>query len=583
MSTILGLNCFHADAAACLLDSQGNLFATAEERLNRSKHYAGFPQVAIEAVLDNASLRISDIDVVVVARDGRANLRSKLAFALRNARRLPRLARQRLRNRSDVASVPDLIRQRVSGGDQARFETFRVEHHLAHLASAFFASEYQEAALFSIDGFGDFASAMRGVGNGTSLNVFDRALFPHSMGVFYTALCQFIGYDHYGDEGKVMGLAPYGEDRYADLMNEVVQVGPEGQFALNLSYFQHHTLGVDYTFDEEGRPTVGRLYTDRLIERLGAPRLHGSEITQRDMDIARSMQACLERVYLSLVNDLHRRTGSKNLCIAGGVALNSVANGMVLDHSPFENVYVQPAAGDDGTALGAALWYRHVVEGAPRGPALDHAYLGREWSAAQIQGAVDACAADLIREDLSEPELYAKTARVIAEGNVVGWFQGRSEWGPRALGNRSILAHPGYPGMKDTLNARIKHREWFRPFAPSILEERLSDCFQATHPSPFMLMVYKTRPEWYERLSAVDHVDHTGRVQTVTRKANQRYYDLIKAFDTLTGIPVLLNTSFNENEPVVDRPEEALDCFLRTKMDVLVMGNIMLRKRASSL
>jgi carbamoyltransferase len=571
---ILGLNTFHADAAAVLVDAATGelLCAIAEERLNRVKHFAGFPELAIRECLRIAGARAGDIAHVAIARDATANLLSKLGFALRNLPRVARLSRQRLRRRAQVASVPRLV-ERALGYSRGALpaSVHHVEHHLAHVASAFFVSPFERAALLSVDGFGDFASTLCGYGEGTQIKAFQRTLFPHSLGVLYTALCQFIGYASYGDEGKVMGLAPYGREEFRDVFDDLLFLDPHGRFHLNLDYFIHHTEGVDYSFDDDGRPTVAPLYSQKLVQRLGPARQPRAELTQRDMDLARSLQACLERAYWHVLRDLFRRTACRELCLAGGVALNSVANGLALDESPFHKVYVQAAAGDDGTALGAAYWVLHHELRQPRKFVMEHAYTGSRFSDAEMRSALSA--AGLPARRLDERELLRKTAAAIAEGKVVGWFQGAMEWGPRALGNRSILAHPGLPEMKDVLNARIKHREWFRPFAPVILEERAGEYFEHNHPSPFMLMVYKTRQEVRSQLCAVNHVDNTGRIQTVSRTANPRYYGLLEEFDRITGLPVLLNTSFNENEPIVCTPSEAVDCFRRTRMDVLVLGD----------
>ena len=571
---ILGLNTFHADSSAVLVDSDtGQLIAAiAEERLNRIKHFAGFPKLAVHECLRIAGAAPEDIAYVAIARDSKANLAAKLGFAMRNLPRMRRLARQRLRLRAEVASVPQLLERSLGFAPGKMPATVHsVEHHLGHLASAFLVSPFERAALMSIDGFGDFASTMTAVGEGRDIQVFDRTLFPHSIGVLYSAVCQFIGYDRYGDEGKVMGLAPYGEDAYQDDFDELVQLDDHGRFRLNLSWFVHHTEGVDYSFDGDGRPTVAALYSKRFAERFGPPRDRDAELTPRDMNLARSLQACLERVYFHILNDLHSRAGCDRLCLAGGVALNSVANGQIFDQTPFREVYVQPAASDDGTALGAAFWVLHHVLARPRSFVMSHAYTGSRFNDAEIVSALGA--AGIQGKRLDEDLLLQETARAIADGKVVGWFQGAMEWGPRALGNRSIVAHPGHPKMKDILNARIKHREWFRPFAPSILEERLDQYFECSHPSPSMVMVYKTRPEVRQSLCAVNHVDDTGRLQTVSREENPRYHKLIEAFDRITGIPVLLNTSFNENEPIVCTPAEAIDCFKRTRMDVLVIGD----------
>jgi carbamoyltransferase len=569
---ILGLNTFHADASAVLVDGDSGrlLAAVAEERINRVKHFAGFPGLAVEECLRIAGASFGDVKHVAVARDGKANLLAKMGFALRNLPRITQMAKQRLERRAEMASAPQLLeRQFGLSPGSLTVKVHAVEHHLAHLASSFLVSPFEDAALLSIDGFGDFASTMSGMGRGTEIEIYDRTLFPHSMGVVYTAVCQFIGYDRYGDEGKVMGLAPYGKDEHREFFDELVSLESAGRFRLNLDYFVHHTEGVDYSFDESGKPTVAPLFSKKLVDRFGPPRKHGEELTKREMDLARSLQACLERVYFHMLNHLHERTKTSRLCLAGGVALNSVANGLALTHTPFKEIYIQPAAGDDGTAVGAAYWVLHKVLKKPRSFGMESAETGTKYSNEDCANALRS--AGVAFETLPEKDLLRRAAAIIAEGKVVGWFQGGMEWGPRALGHRSILAHPGFPGMKDILNARIKHREWFRPFAPVILEERLSEVFESDHPTPFMLMVYKTRPEWRERLSAVNHVDDTGRVQTVKRSTAPRYYGVIEEFAKLTGIPVLINTSFNENEPIVRTPEEAVACYLRTKMDALVI------------
>jgi carbamoyltransferase len=577
---ILGLNTFHADASAVLVDADSGklLAAVAEERINRVKHFAGFPALAVEECLKIAGAKFADVGHLAVARDGKANLLAKMGFALKNLPRITQLAKQRLERRGEVASAPQLLERHFGlAPGSLKAKVHHVEHHLAHVASSFFVSPFADAALLSIDGFGDFASTMSGLGRGSEIEFFDRTLFPHSMGVVYTAVCQFIGYDRYGDEGKVMGLAPYGKDLHRDFFDELVRLEANGRFRLNLDYFVHHTEGVDYSFDESGKPTVAALYSKKFIDRFGPPRKWGEELTEREMNLARSLQAGLERVYFHLLNHLYERTKTTRLCLAGGVALNSVANGLVLEHTPFKEVYIQPAAGDDGTAVGAAYWVLHKVLKKPRSFVMETAETGTRYTNEDCAAALRSAGVSF--ETLPEAELLRGTAELLVQGKVVGWFQGGMEWGPRALGYRSILAHPGFPGMKDILNARIKHREWFRPFAPVVLEERLADVFESDHPSPFMLMVHKTRPEWRERLSAVNHVDDTGRVQTVKRSVSPRYYGIVAAFDKLTGIPVLINTSFNENEPIVRTPDEAVACYLRTRMDALVIEDHFCVKR----
>ncbi len=580
MSVILGINAFHADASAVLLRDGQLVGAIAEERLNRVKHFAGFPALAIARLLEMAGLAIGDIDHVAIGRDAKANLLDKVGFSLKNLGRISQLAEQRLKNRADIKDIPALVCEALGAPREAlRARIHHIEHHLCHAASTYLPSGFERAAILSIDGFGDFASTVTAIGEGSRFKVLDRVLFPHSMGVFYTALCQFIGYDRYGDEGKVMGLAPYGKPAHMDVVRDMVHLEDDGRFALNLDYFIHHSEGVDYGVDAEGHPTVAPLYSQKLVERLGAPRARGSEITQRDMDIAHSMQARFEEVYFHILRHLHRETGCEALCVAGGVALNSVGNGKIFQQTGFRRFYAHPAAGDDGTAFGAAYFVHNVTLGAPRTEPLHHAYFGDSFEAPAIEEALAAYGLLEGARRLDDPDALAhETALRIAEGKVVGWYQGRMEWGPRALGARSIVAHPGYPGMKDILNARIKHREWFRPFAPSILEERAGDFFDHDHPSPFMMLVYRTRPEQRDALSATNHVDHTGRLQTVSQKDAPHYYRLIKAFEGVTGIPVVLNTSFNENEPIVHTPAQAIDCFARTKMDCLAIGPFLVDK-----
>ena len=579
MANILGINAFHADAAAVLLKDGEVVGAIAEERLNRVKHFAGFPARAINTLLDMAGLGPADLDHIAIGRDGRANLLDKLAFSLTHLHRIPRLARQRLENRAHIRDIPSLVAEATGVAPEAlTARVHHVEHHLCHAASTYLPSGFERAAVLTIDGFGDFASTMTAVGDGNHLRVLDRVLFPHSLGIFYSAICQFIGFDKYGDEGKVMGLAPYGKPTFLPALRDLVRLEDDGRFSLDLDWFIHHTEGVDYGMSEDGHPTVAPLYSPRLAERFGPPRLRGAALGERDADLAASLQARFEEVYFHILRHLQRASGLDALCVAGGVSLNSVGNGKLFQQTGFRRFYAHPAATDDGTAFGAALFVHHLTLGAPRGEPLRHAFLGNAYDDDAIAEALERAGLRARARHLDEAALCDETARHLARGEVVGWFQGRMEWGPRALGARSILAHPGHPDMKDILNARIKQREPFRPFAPSILEERVGDYFAHTHPSPFMMLVYPTLPERRADLQATDHVDHTGRLQTVSRADAPRYYRLIESFERLTGVPVVLNTSFNENEPVVDTPEQAVDCFRRTDMDVLCLGRYVLKK-----
>jgi carbamoyltransferase len=557
---ILGLNAYHGDASAAII-CDGQLVAAAEEeRFNRIKHCAGFPYRAVKYCLDIAGIKPEELTHIAVARDPKAHLDKKLLYALK----IPQMALRRMAPqgkfgaiKEEVAKAFDMDPERLSA------EVNRVEHHKAHLASSFFVSGFERAALLSVDGLGDFASTMWGLGEGNALSIDGAIAFPHSLGFYYTAITQYLGFWKYGDEYKVMGLASYGDPEFADEFEKIV------------------VLDGSQVSWEEGSPVIGRLFSDHMEKRLGPARDAGASVEERHRNIASSLQKQLENGLLSLLNKAHSLYGVKSLCLAGGVAFNCVANGLIFERTPFERVYIPPAAGDAGLAIGAAYYVHHQVLKQPRSFQMSHAYWGPEFSREQIRQAVDAKLASnpgLKISDLPSGEVARETARRISEGKIVGWFQGRLEFGPRALGNRSIVVDPRRAEMKDILNSRIKHREPFRPFAPSILEERTGEYFHQSHPSPFMLMTYRVNPEKRDVIPAPTHVDGTGRLQTVNQEQNPRYYQLIKAFDDLTGVPVVLNTSFNDNEPVVCRPEEAVECFLRTNMDVLSMGDFLIEK-----
>ena len=566
---ILGLNMFHADASAAIIDDGKVLFAVAEERLNRKKHFAGFPALAVKACLEAAGARISDLDHVAVGQDSDAHLAKKVQYAVANPTRILNFIKMRQRKEAmrDVRSL--LATSLDADASCLKFQEHHVEHHLAHIASAYYCSPWDRAAGFSYDGSGDFVSTMMARCEGNSIEVLERVFLPHSLGSFYTMLCEFIGYKKYGDEGKVMGLAPYGKDTYCEKLRQLIHLR-NGGFQLEMQYFQ--PLGSNQGMEvlADGSVELARHFSDRMRDLFGEPREPHSEITQRDMDLAFAMQQRFEEVFFHLLNQLYKKVPCQNLAMAGGCALNSVANGKVFTETPFRQTWIQPAAGDEGLAIGAALHTYHSVLNQPRSYELKNSYLGSEFSDSQIEQTLKSCR--LKYRKLAREQLLETVADQIAAGNVVGWFQGRMEWGPRALGNRSILAHPGLATMKDVLNARIKHREWFRPFAPSILAEHQHEFFEHDHPSPFMLHVYKIRPEKRSELCAVNHVDDTGRLQSVAREENPLYYDLIKTFQKKTGTPVVLNTSFNENEPIVCAPQEAIDCFSRTRIDVLAIG-----------
>jgi carbamoyltransferase len=584
LSLILGVNAYHGDSSACLVRDGKLVAAAEEERFRRIKHWAGFPSEAIRYCLREGGVGLRDVEHVALNQDTRANFGRKLRYLIGSRPSLA-LVLQKLRSRSRRSSAEELLAQ-VFPGERFTGQTHYVHHHLAHLASAFLVSPFDEASAISVDGFGDFASAAWGLGRGRLVAVEGQVYFPHSLGIFYQALTQYLGFPHYGDEYKVMGLAPYGEPRHVDALRQVVLPQSDGSFQLDLDYFRHAKERIEYVW-QGGEPTFGPLYTRALEELLGPARGAEEALTQRHKDIARSVQAVYEEAFFNLLNHVHARHGVDRLALAGGCAMNSVANGKVTLRTPFKHVYVQSAAGDAGGAIGAAFAVWSRISGEKRSFVMDHAFWGPQFSEGEISQLLRSSAQNIesagctVSRASFDAEICSRTAQAIADGRVVGWFQGRMEWGPRALGNRSIVCDPRRADMKDVLNHKIKRRESFRPFAPSILREAVSDWFEQDSDVPFMMQVYQIRAEKRAQIPAVTHVDGSGRLQTVIRESNPRYYGLIEAFRELTGIPMVLNTSFNENEPVVCRPEEALDCFLRTKMDALVMGPYMLTRAES--
>jgi len=573
---ILGINAYHGDASAAIVHDGKLVAAAEEERFNRKKHCAGFPALAIRYCLEAAGITPAELDHVGISRDPSAHLHKKILFSITRLSGLSGLIAARLANAAKVRNLRDeLARSLDVPTDSFRAQFHNVEHHKAHMASCFLVSGFDKAAILSIDGFGDFISTMWGQGEGNRIDVLGEIEYPHSVGIVYTATSQYLGFPKYGDEGKVMGLAPYGQPRFLEQFRDIVQTERDGGFKLNLDYFLHHSEGVEMTWDD-GSPTIGRIFSDKFIETFGPARQNGVPLAAHYEDVAASLQARLEEVGFHVLKHLHQKTGSKRLALAGGVAFNSVMNGKILLNTPFEEVYVQPAAGDAGTALGVCYWIENVLLQRPRAFIMGHAYTGPEYKNGQIERVVHS--SGLKHRLLDDAELTRAAAQAIADGKIVGWFQGRMEFGPRALGNRSIVVDPRRPDMKDILNARIKKREPFRPFAPSILEERIAEYFEQTHPAPSMLMVYQIKPEKRAAIPAVTHVDGSGRLQTVSHETNPLYYQLIREFDRITGVPVVLNTSFNEDEPIVCTPDQAMDCFQRTRMDVLFLGNYMVER-----
>jgi len=579
---ILGINAYHGNASAAIVCDGHLVAAVEEERFNRVKYAAGFPTQAIRYCLREAGLTLADIHHVAVPRNQYARLATKLFHALR----MPSFARERVRVIAKFTGIPEALgREFDADAKKLRARFHRVEHHRAHLASSFYCSPFERAALLSADGLGDFASTMWGAGQGHRMLIGGAVAFPHSLGLFYTAVTQYLGFLKFGDEYKVMGLAAYGQPEQLEAFRDIVRFDSRSNgngFRLGLDYFTHHRTGPEMSWAEADKtPMLGTMFSAELARRLGPVRAPEEPLEQRHRNLAASLQARLEEVYLGMLKKLAERTKLKAVCLAGGVAFNCAANGKIFDATPFEQVYVHPAAGDGGLAVGAAFYVWHEILDKPRSFVMNHAYWGPGYSHEEIRRAIDA--RNMGQDgyaiaELPEGDLMRRAVAIIADGKILGWFQGRAEWGPRALGNRSIVADPRRPEMKEILNRRIKHREIFRPFAPSILAEFTAEYFEKSHSSPFMTLAYAVRPEKREKIPAPTHVDGTGRLQTVTREANPRYHTLISAFRDLTGVPVVLNTSFNDNEPIVCRPEEAIDCFLRTQMDALALGNFLITK-----
>ncbi len=583
MTYILGLNAYHGDSSACILADGKLIAAVEEERFTRIKHWAGLPVQAVKYCLDEAGVRMEDVDYIAINRDPTANVMRKSFFAFTKKPPLKLIA-NRLRNAHKISDIKETLCNELGIPDSIKARVYNVEHHISHLASSFFVSPFKEAAVVSVDGFGDFVGTMWGTAANNIINVKHRSFFPHSLGLFYLAITQYLGFPNYGDEYKVMGLSAYGRPEYMDEMREIVKSDYRfGMFELDTDCFIHQSKGIEMTWNN-GQPRMGAVFSEKIESMLGPRRGKNEELDKRHMNIAASLQKRYEEVLFEILDHVYDETRHSNLAMAGGCAMNSLANGKILKNTPFRDLYIQPAAGDAGGSVGAAFYVWNQALNNPRSFVLDKPYLGREFDDAEVEQVLKAHREELLREQCEVEriddvnDLCRNTAQSISEGKVIGWFQGRMEWGARALGNRSILGDPRRADMKKILNLKIKKRESFRPFAPSIHYEAVKEYFENDQPDPFMLKVSKINPGKRDEIPAVTHVDGTGRLQTVMRDVNPRYWQLIEEFRKITNVPVVLNTSFNENEPIVCRPEEALSCFLRTKMDVLVLGNFMIRR-----
>jgi len=578
---IIGINAFHADSSACLIIDGKLISAVEEERFNRIKHWAGFPLESIKYCLRESNLNLSDIDHISINIDPKANYFKKILFLIKHRPSL-KLIFNRFKKKKKYNSIREILNKEFNGSN-FNGQINNIEHHYAHLSSAFHVSPFEESCILSVDGFGDFASTAWGYGKNNKIKIDNKIHFPHSLGIFYQALTQFLGFKNYGDEYKIMGLAPYGKPTYVNQLRKILVTKPNGNFELNLDYFKFHKENFNYRW-ENGKVEIEDLYTDKIKTLLGPERIQGEDLTNFHKDLAHSTQKIYEEAFLNILNNLYDKYQNDNLCIAGGCGMNSVANGKIKDNTKFKNIYVQAAAGDAGGAIGAAFATHYKISNKKRVFKMKHAYWGTSFNDNQILDCLkknekiienQKCSFKLISKN---NELNKIVANDISEGKVVGWFQGKMEWGPRALGNRSILGDPRRSDMKDILNLKIKRRESFRPFAPSILREHVSDWFENDDDVPFMMKVYQIKEDKRKNVPAVTHVDGSGRLQTVYQETNKKYYNLINEFYKLTNVPLVLNTSFNENEPIVSSPEEALSCFLRTKMDTLVMENYIIKR-----
>jgi len=560
---ILGISCFYHDSAAALLRDGVVVAACQEERLSRKKHDSDFPARAVKYVLKQAGIGPEDLDAVGFYDKPLLKFERMLSTYIATFPRsfgsfrkaMPVWIKEKL-------WVPSLIRRELR---PYKGPILFAEHHMSHAASCFLVSPFEEAAILTVDGVGEWATASFGVGKGSDITLFKEIRFPHSLGLLYSAFTYYLGFKVNSAEYKVMGLAPYGKPVHFDrIMKEMLHLNEDGSFKLNMKYFSY-----DY-----GLTMTNGAFSDFFG---GPPRKPETWMAEREFDIAASIQKVCEEVVLRMTRYIHKETGLNNLCMAGGVALNCVANGRVVRETPFKSLFVQPAAGDAGGAVGVAHYLYNTIGKEPRGPAWSHAYLGPAYEDAEIRGYLDSQGAKY--RVVSDEELARETARVIAGGNVVGWFQGRMEFGPRALGGRSILADPRDAKMRDTLNMKIKFREGFRPFAPSVLADKASEWFEIDVDSPYMLLVAQVR-DGKRCIPSVTHVDNSARLQTVTRETSPLYYDVIREFERLTGVPIVINTSFNvRGEPIVCTPHDAYLCFMRTNMDHLVLGHHILDKK----
>jgi carbamoyltransferase len=562
---ILGISCYYHDAAAALLKDGVVVAAAEEERFTRKKHDTRFPINAINYCLKEAGITPDKLACVAFYEKPMLKFERLLNQHFQMfPKSLPVFLRSTPSWLTEKLKLPSTLRKKLKYEGEVLF----VEHHKSHAASSFLPSPFKKAAILTIDGVGEWATTTLGIGEGNGIKLMKEIHFPHSIGLLYSAVTAYLGFKVNNDEYKVMGLAAYGEPVYYDIFKKILELKDDGSYRLDMSYFVYHYKDT----------MLGK----KFLKEFGPVRKPESKVEKRHKDIAASLQKITEEAVIKMLNHLHEITKCENVCIAGGVALNSLANGKLLRNTPFSRMYIQPAAGDAGGAIGAALYVYNTLLGKERNYVMDSAYLGPAFTDSEVKEFLDSTGIKYT-EFSNDSELVKKTAQLIHSNRVVGWFQGRMEWGPRALGSRSILSNPCNPQMKDILNAKVKHREMFRPFAPAVAEEDAKDYFESDEPVPmptdFMLMVYPIHKNRQKSIPSVVHNDGTGRLQTVRKWQNPKYYGVIKEFEKLSGVPVIINTSFNiRGEPIVCTPHEAYRCMMGTGIDYLVMGKYMISR-----
>ena len=575
MTYTLGLNFLHSDASACIFENGLLIAAIEEERFTRTKHTTTFPFQSIDFCLKKINLDISKVDFITVNTNPISSLWRKFSFISKNLKSLP-IAFNSINNSSKKYNLNQYISKIDNQKKFSGIIKF-IDHHESHIASSLFFNDFDECVNLSIDGFGDFASCAWGFSKNKNLKIDKKVYFPHSLGIFYQAMTQYLGFKNYGDEYKVMGLSSYGKPKYTDSIFQLINKKSDG-FELNLKYFTHHKKKIQ-SINNLGQAEYDNLYSDKLIDLLGEGRKKNEKVMTKHMDLAKSTQVVYENIFFHILNNLHKKYKNDNLSLSGGCAMNSVANGKIIRDTPFNKVYISPNPGDAGGAIGSACVHIHknlkeVIK------VKNYAYLGPRYDSKIIKDILDSNTTikDYKIEFFSDQEISKRISEKLSESKIIGWFQDETEWGPRALGNRSIIADARNPNIKEIINSKIKRRESFRPFAPSILFEKTQEWFQIENEVPFMSEVYLIKEDKLKLLPGITHVDGTGRLQTVKKSNNLKYYNLINSFYELTGVPIILNTSFNENEPIVNTPEEAINCFHRTDMDLLVIGNYIISR-----